>query len=87
MAVFRVHCPFLYLFGFPCPTCGVTRAIISLLKLDFKGYFFYQPMALPLVICALLMLHISKFKQKKFIYSFVLLVLIVNFILYIAKII
>ncbi|MBR4305600.1 MAG: DUF2752 domain-containing protein, partial [Ruminiclostridium sp.] len=29
-----------------CPTCGTTRALISLLSLDFAGYFFYNPVAI-----------------------------------------
>ncbi len=52
-------CPFLQLTGVPCPTCGVTRAILCLLRWDWEGYLFYQPMALPLVVSVLLLLHSS----------------------------
>lgn len=38
-------CPFYLLFGFPCPTCGVTRAILSLFKFDIEGYIRYNAMA------------------------------------------
>ncbi|MDR0288245.1 MAG: DUF2752 domain-containing protein, partial [Clostridiales bacterium] len=31
-------CPFDSLFGIPCPSCGSTRAIISLIKGDMVGY-------------------------------------------------
>lgn len=32
-------CIFLKCFGIPCPGCGMTRALISLLKLDFRQAF------------------------------------------------
>ena len=30
-----ITCVFLKIFGIPCPGCGMTRAALSLLKLDF----------------------------------------------------
>ncbi len=30
--------------GLPCPTCGMTRAGLSLLYLDFSGAFDYHPL-------------------------------------------
>lgn len=48
------HCPVRLLFGVPCPGCGVTRAVLSVLRLDLPGAFAYNP-AFPLII--LLFLH------------------------------
>ena len=31
------------LFGFPCPGCGMTRATLALLRLDFVAAFKYNP--------------------------------------------
>lgn len=36
-------CPFYNTTGVPCPSCGMTRAYISLFHLDIKGAFFYNP--------------------------------------------
>ena len=54
-----IGCPFRAIFGFPCPTCGVTRALICLVKLDFTGYMQWQPMAVPLVFALWLCFHVD----------------------------
>ncbi len=37
--------------GFPCPSCGMTRAYIEMFKLNFKRAFYYHPLfILPAVI-------------------------------------
>ena len=54
LAVFyllKIPCLFRYFFRIPCPGCGMTRALLSLLRLDLKGAFCYHPMvwSLPLL--------------------------------------
>ena len=44
---FGMICPFRIMFGFSCPGCGMSRAIIALLHLDFMQAIHYHP----LVIC------------------------------------
>lgn len=46
---FTVGCPFNRLTGLKCPGCGITRMILSLLRLDFKTAFFYNPAVFCLV--------------------------------------
>lgn len=36
-------CPMVWLTGFPCPACGLTRAGMALLHLDFKGAWEMHP--------------------------------------------
>ncbi len=36
-------CVFKSIFGIACPTCGMTRAHISLLRLDIGSAFYYHP--------------------------------------------
>lgn len=41
------RCPFQFIWGINCPGCGMTRAWISVLRLDFKAAFQYHPLFLP----------------------------------------
>lgn len=46
-------CPPLYLFGIPCPGCGLTRAHLAALQLDFSKAFYYHPLffiAIPTIL-------------------------------------
>ncbi len=49
--------------GIPCPGCGMTRAFISLAKLDIRSAFYYHPLFILPVLPALLFL----FKKKQFV--------------------
>ena len=47
-------CIFIRLFGVPSPACGMTRASIALLNLNFAAALIYHPLVLmPAVICVL----------------------------------
>ncbi len=37
-------CPIKFLTGIPCPGCGMTRAILSALRLDFAEAFHFHPL-------------------------------------------
>lgn len=37
-------CPFKYFLGIPCLGCGMTRALLACLKLDFVTAFYYHPL-------------------------------------------
>ncbi len=38
------HCPFKTLTGFPCPSCGTTRAALALARFDFWGALVSYPL-------------------------------------------
>ena len=40
----EITCPILYLTGISCAGCGMSRAWIRLLHLDFAGAFYYHPL-------------------------------------------
>lgn len=44
-------CPIRFVTGIPCPGCGLSRAYLALLELDFAGAFRYHPLfwAVPLL--------------------------------------
>ncbi len=44
-------CPMVVITGFPCPGCGLTRAGVRLLRLDFAGAFQIHPFIYPIVVC------------------------------------
>lgn len=35
----KINCLFRYFFGVKCPSCGLTSAVLKLMKLDFAGAF------------------------------------------------
>jgi hypothetical protein len=72
------------LFHVPCPTCGVTRAMVSLLQGNFTAYSYYNVMALPL--CAGILLFFIARKIKKTKLEFITFaILIINFVYYIFR--
>ena len=87
LLTFDIHCPISDIIGIKCPTCGITRAVISLLKLDFKASFNYHPLAVPVVMAVWLLLNLEFFKHKKIILSISLSIVVLNFILYLSRII
>ena len=42
--ILDIGCPILWITGISCAGCGMTRAWISLLHLDFKTAFYYHPL-------------------------------------------
>ena len=84
LSFFDIGCPFYYFLHIPCPTCGVTRALLALLRLDFKAYFNYNAMALGLLI-AFFMLVIPSNKNK-WVNGIAISILILNFIYYFFRI-
>ena len=83
--LFDRTCPFLLLLKIPCPTCGVTRAILSLFRLDLRGYLYYNPFSLFLIFSVWSLLHIRLFKFKKIVYIFAFLILFLNLCLYMIR--
>lgn len=65
MYLFEITCFFKWIFGICCPGCGITRAYISLLRLDFAAAFRFNPMFWSVPILVLLYLFDGRlFKQK-----------------------
>ena len=51
--IYVYQCPIQYFLHIPCPGCGITRAYIAILSLDWKAAFRYHPlffMVLPILL-------------------------------------
>lgn len=45
LVVLRIYkCPLDFVFGIPCPLCGITRAFLALLHGDISMAFYYHPL-------------------------------------------
>lgn len=85
--IFDMNCPFSDIVGIKCPTCGVSRAIISLLKMEFSKSINFHPLAVPLVVSVWICLNAEFLKYKKVALSFAVSTIVLNFILYLFKVI
>ena len=61
---FVYKCPFQYLFRIPCPGCGITRAYLSLLRLDFRAAFEYHPLFFAVAPMVLYVAHRNVLKRR-----------------------
>lgn len=53
-----IGCPIQFLLGFPCPSCGLTRGTLALMRFDFVGMVHYNPMTpVILSLCFFLFHH------------------------------
>ena len=50
LAFFKASCPLLLSIGLPCPGCGMTRAVASVIRLDFENAFYLNPVAFLIVL-------------------------------------
>ncbi len=65
MYIFKVPCLIKWAFGIECPACGITRAYISLFRLDLKQAFMYNHVFWVVPICFLFYLFDGQlFKNK-----------------------
>jgi len=82
--IFHTICPLVALTGFPCPGCGLTRAGISVLRLDFVSAWRFHPFIFPILLFILLFVinrYLCLKKNEKFLrwYAIVILVLMIGF--------
>lgn len=75
--IFHGTCIFRLITSVPCPGCGLTRAMKSLLHLHFKKAFYYNAFIYPIVVMAFLGFinrYIRRKKQPLWLYRLVIVV-------------
>lgn len=55
--ILKIPCFFRFLTGVPCPSCGMTRAFMALIKLKLTDSFYYHPLLIPSLITAFIAIH------------------------------
>lgn len=85
--IFNITCPIMYLTKVPCPTCGMTKAIMALVQLDIKGYVEYNSMAFFMITAVILLIHRNVLGKKKWIDCFSSLVITTNTLVYFIRIV
>lgn len=84
--VTKIGCPIRSFFGVPCPTCGMTSAVIKLCKLDITGAF-ESHLLFPLAIIALIILIYAKRpflgskKREKIFWTVIILTFLVYYVI------
>ena len=59
-----ITCPIKYVTGISCPGCGMTRAMLSALCLDFDKAFYYHPLFPIVPIGAFILIFRRKIKHS-----------------------
>lgn len=63
LQLFGITCPIKFITGISCAGCGMTRAWLSVFRLDFKSAFYYHPlfwMPIVFIVVFLLKKHINE---------------------------
>ena len=63
--VLHIPCPIVWLTGVSCPGCGITRACLSLCRLDFAKALYYNPSIFFVLPAAVLIVVFSLKKMVK----------------------
>lgn len=93
LALYRllhIPCPMQFFLHIPCPGCGMTRAFIHLLQLDFAGAFRLHPMFWSVPILGLFYFTDGHLFQQKWLNRAVLILIaagfFINWMLQIAEV-
>lgn len=78
---FKIQCFFLTLFHIPCPGCGMSRALLAALRLDFRSAFDYHLMFWSVPLLYLYFLLDGRVFGSKFINRAVFIFILSGFVI------
>lgn len=81
LSLLGIGCPFYRVFGFPCPGCGMTRAVLSLLQLDFAAAWQFHPMVFALPYLLALFLKDGRVFRNRALNKAVLCLVVLGFLI------
>lgn len=85
LGISGITCPLRALVGLPCPACGTTTALISLVRGDITAYFATQPFALLLFAAVILAVNRSFLRKPLIADVFIGFVAVANYIYFILN--
>lgn len=71
-----ITCPIKYVTGVSCAGCGMTRAYLALLRLDFAGAFYYHPLFWLLPVAGIIFWLRNRIPRQCYRFLFVLIILV-----------
>lgn len=74
-----ITCPIKFATGISCPGCGMTRAWLAVLRLDFATAFYYHPLFMLPPIAVILFLSKAKINCK--LYKLLILTICASFVI------
>jgi hypothetical protein len=77
----KIPCIFLSITGVKCPGCGMTRAILSAMSLNFKEAFYYHKMFWSMPLLYWCFLKDGEIFSKKFANFIFYVVILIGFVL------
>ena len=88
MVIFDTTCIVKFVFGIPCPGCGLTRAWVSFFRLDFRSAFEYHPLFWTVPISLYYILYdLAPFKNKFLNYGVPITIIAMFFINWIVRLV
>ncbi len=80
-------CPSKVFFGIPCPGCGISRAFMSALQLDFAAAFEYNPLWILVPVVLIIVTALSAYDKNRAVEIIVIAFIVLAFLVYIYRIV
>lgn len=80
-------CPSKVLLGIPCPGCGISRALMSAIQLDFAAAFEYNPLWILVPVALIAITVLSVYDKNRAVEIIVIVFFVIAIAIYIYRMI